>query len=245
MSNIPSNIPSNKASDKLLIKQLSQLEAKLQYRFVNKDYLLQALTHRSKHSQNNERLEFLGDAILGFVIAGELYQRYPMLSEGRLSRCRASLVNGVTLAALAREINLGDHLQLGPGELKSGGWRRDSTLADATEAIIGAIYLDAGLEAARQFVLQRFEQSLLALEVEKDQKDAKTRLQEYLQARQCPLPNYDLVEVEGKDHDCTFLVNCNVSVLTESVPGRGNTRRRAEQQAAANTLQRITQSSQD
>lgn len=198
-----------------------------------------ALTHRSFGKKNNERLEFLGDSILNFVIADDLFQRFPTAREGQLSRLRATMVKGETLAEIAREIGLGAYLRLGQGELKSGGFRRDSILADAVEALIGAIYLDTGLEDARRFVLTRFDQRLSALDLEETLKDAKTRLQEYLQSRRCPLPDYELVQVKGEAHDQTFFIRCHASVLVNATEGVGNSRRQAEQRAAKAALEQI------
>lgn len=218
---------------------LEELIRALSYRFSNPVLLQEALTHRSKGSANNERLEFLGDAILGFVIAESLYRRAPHATEGELSRYRASLVKMETLAELAREFSLGDHLRLGPGELKSGGFRRDSILADAMEAIIGAIFLDSDIVSARDFVLRIFEPRLSELPSRKSLKDPKTQLQEYLQARRLPLPEYEVTATEGSDHDQSFEVQCTVSVLGAPVMGKGTSRRKAEQSAAEKALEQL------
>jgi len=215
------------------------LETALAYTFNNIELLELALTHRSKKSINNERLEFLGDAMLGFAIAARLYQDYPQLAEGKLSRCRASLVKGETLADLSRHLGIGDFLLLGGGELKSAGWRRDSTLADALEAIIGAVYLDGGTQAALDFVYRHFDEKLQNLVVSQDYKDAKTKLQEYLQARQLALPEYQLIDTVGEEHNCTFHVSCQVSVLDFAVNASGSSRRKAEQAAAKKVLQHL------
>ncbi len=218
---------------------LNALHDRLGYRFQDPRLLKQALTHRSVGSVNNERLEFLGDAILNLVIAEALYRRFPHIDEGRLSRLRANLVKGETLAAAARRIELGESLLLGPGELKSGGFRRDSILAGALEAVIGAVYLDGGLEAARTLIHRLLAEELERVSPEGPIKDAKTRLQEYLQGRRLPLPTYSVTAVEGHAHDQVFEVSCRVSVLEEAVVGRGSSRRRAEQQAAQCALQRL------
>lgn len=218
---------------------LDELIRALSYRFREPTLLQEALTHRSKGSANNERLEFLGDAILGFVIAETLYRRLPHATEGELSRYRASLVKMETLAELAREFSLGDHLHLGPGELKSGGFRRESILADAMEAIIGAIFLDSDVVTARDFVLRIFERRLAELPAPKTLKDPKTQLQEYLQARRLPLPEYEVVATEGSDHDQSFEVRCTVSMLAAPVTGRGTSRRKAEQGAAQKALEQL------
>ncbi|HHH36709.1 MAG TPA: ribonuclease III [Gammaproteobacteria bacterium] len=219
--------------------ELNQLLDKLDYRFDDERLLRQALTHRSAGSVNNERLEFLGDAILNFVIAEVLYRRFPTVDEGRLSRLRANLVKGETLAVAARRIDLGNALLLGPGELKSGGFRRDSILAGALEAVIGAVYLDGGIEAARTLILRLLAKEIEQVTPEGPIKDAKTRLQEYLQGRRLPLPTYSVTAVRGRAHDQVFEVACRVSGLEDVVVGQGSSRRRAEQQAAERALQRL------
>nr|WP_239538078.1 ribonuclease III [Dyella mobilis] len=202
-----------------------------------------ALTHRSAGKPNNERMEFLGDALLGAIVAEMLYETHPKASEGEMSRLRAQLVNGQALAVMARELELGDRLKLGSGELKSGGFRRDSILADAFEALVAAVYLDAGFEACRKAVRTLFADRVAALP--RSSKDAKTRLQEWLQARGWPLPQYELVGAEGEDHARTFDVNCAVSEpLVVTASGRGGSRRLAEQDAAEIVLSRL-QEAQD
>ncbi|WP_455209027.1 ribonuclease III [Kaarinaea lacus] len=213
-----------------------KLGKKLHYKFSDLTLLTEAITHRSKHSINNERLEFLGDSILGYVISSELFQRFPLAREGQLTRGRAALVRGETLAEIALDMDLGDYLHLGPGELKSGGHRRKSILADAMEAIIGAIYLDGGLEAARQHILAIYADKLQCLSLEEVGKDPKTQLQEYLQARKQPLPNYEVVTTTGSDHEQVFEVSCKVSILSRTVKGAGRSRRKAEQEAASKVL---------
>ncbi|WP_410506458.1 ribonuclease III [Marinomonas sp. GJ51-6] len=198
-----------------------------------------ALTHRSFGGKNNERLEFLGDSILNYVIAEDLFHRFPKAKEGELSRLRASLVKGDTLAELAREFQLGDFLKLGAGELKSGGFRRDSILADAVEGIIGAIYLDAGMDVCRQHILAWYKDRLDATSLKIVTKDAKTRLQEYLQARKYGLPQYEVVKIDGEPHDQTFYVNCQVEAYDGVIEGKGNSRRIAEQNAAAKALKKL------
>ncbi|WP_163576534.1 ribonuclease III [Halomonas faecis] len=195
-----------------------------------------ALTHRSFGGQNNERLEFLGDSIVNFVIAEALYQRFPQAREGQLSRLRARLVRGQTLAELAREMAFGECLRLGSGEMKSGGHRRDSILADAVEGVIGAIYLDAGMDTARARVLAWYAERLESIDLQDTQKDPKTRLQEFLQSRQAALPRYEVVSVEGEAHDQTFTVECQVELLQDCTLGTGPSRRHAEQQAAGKAL---------
>jgi ribonuclease-3 len=211
------------------------LQQRLGYRFRDAALLQQALTHRSAGRTNNERLEFLGDAVLGAVIAAELYERYPTASEGRLSRLRASLVRLESLAEVARALQLGDHLQLGTGERRSGGHRRGSILSDALEAVFGAIYLDSGFEACQQCILQHFSCRLDGLDEVTVLKDPKTRLQEYLQSQGKPLPVYSVLNVTGEAHAQQFLVRCEIEG-TDPREGAGDSRRRAEQDAAARML---------
>lgn len=215
------------------------LYRRLGYTFEDEANIVKALTHRSASKQHNERLEFLGDAILGMVIAKALYQRFPKQPEGKLTRMRSSLVKGDTLAEVAREFELGELLLLGPGELKSGGFRRDSILADAIEAIIGAIYLEAGMKKCESLVLDWFDSRLKALDPEAVSKDDKTRLQEYLQSNKHPLPLYEVTEIKGKSHDQTFYVECSVQGLEKAVVGKGNSRRRAEQRAAKQAFEKL------
>jgi ribonuclease-3 len=207
--------------------------------FVNQGLLAQALTHRSAGAPHNERLEFLGDSIVNLLIAEALYQRWSKADEGALTRARAELVREASLAGIARQLELGLRLTMGPGEMKSGGHRRDSILADALEAVVAAIYLDAGFEACRAVVIPWFEPLLAALPVGRPEKDAKTRLQEWLQARQRPLPAYELVAESGDDHAKHFLVRC----LTQEPPlmaeGEGSSRRNAEQLAAAALIEQL------
>lgn len=198
-----------------------------------------ALTHRSATGPNNERLEFLGDAVLNLVIAQHLYGRFPRAAEGDLSRLRSRVVSSEPLAEVAAGLSLGDTLQLGSGELKSGGFRRESILADALEAVFGAIYLDGGLEAAAAVIVQLFATRIAALPEAEALKDAKTRLQEYLQSRSLALPHYAVLSVEGEDHAQTFEVSCEVPALGLRARGRGLSRRRAEQQAAERMLTQI------
>lgn len=211
----------------------------LQYRFREPSLLALALTHRSRGSDNNERLEFLGDSVLNLIISALLYDRFPDLSEGDLTRLRASLVNKPSLAALARELSLGQYLQLGEGELRSGGFDRDSILADALEAVFGAIYLDGGLDEARRVIASRYRDSLERLDPRAVPKDPKTRLQEYLQKRSLPTPDYVVTQVSGDAHNQRFVVECRTEALDELVRGEGNSRRLAEQQAAALALERL------
>ena len=215
-----------------LINPYKLFYKRIGYEFANAANLSLALTHRSAASQHNERLEYLGDAVLGMVIAKALFSRFSASPEGDLTRMRASLVKGVTLAEVAREFDLGELLLLGPGELKSGGFRRDSILADTLEAIIGAIYLEAGLEVCEPLILSWFASRLTALDPDITQKDNKTCLQEFLQARKLPLPVYQVSEITGKSHEQTFFVECTIEGLAKAVIGKGHSRRIAEQQAA-------------
>ena len=212
------------------------LRDRIGHAFADPALLAQALTHRSAAPVHNERLEFLGDGVVNLVAAEALFQRWPKADEGVLTRARAELVREASLAAIARRLELGERLTLGPGELKSGGFRRDSILADALEAVVAAIYLDAGYEACRGVVLPWFEESLAALPEGRPEKDAKTRLQEWLQGRQHPLPAYELLGESGSDHDKTFRVRCALSVPELSAEGEGSSRRAAEQQAAEKVL---------
>jgi ribonuclease-3 len=215
---------------------LARLERQLGYTFQNQDLLILALTHRSFAGRNNERLEFLGDAILNFVAGEALFERFPQAREGQLSRLRARLVKGETLAVLARGFDLGEYLRLGSGELKSGGFRRESILADALEALIGGIYLDAGMDMARQRVLAWLSNELESLTLVDTNKDPKTRLQEFLQSRGTDLPRYDVVDIQSEPHCRTFFVQCEVALLNENTQGQGASRRIAEQVAAAAAL---------
>jgi len=208
--------------------------------FNDPGLLQQALTHRSAGTPNNERLEFLGDSIVNMMVAQALYERWPKADEGALTRARAELVREGALAVIARELQLGERLILGPGEMKTGGHRRDSILADALEAVVAAIYLDAGFAACRTVVLPWFSASMQALPATgKPEKDPKTRLQEWLQARQKALPQYELVSESGDDHAKTFRVRCGVTDPAVSTEGEGATRLLAEQQAAAAALEQL------
>lgn len=208
------------------------LEKTLQYRFQDLELFQQALSHRSATQRNNERLEFLGDAVLDFVISDELYRSHPAASEGDLSKLRASLVRDESLAALALELGFGEHLILGSGEMKTGGHRRESILADALEAIFGAVFLDSGIEASRTVIEHVFADRLRNLPDVKDLRDPKTRLQEWLQSRKMALPAYDLVETSGQDHKQRFRVTCTVAERSAVTEGESSTLRKAEQKAA-------------
>jgi ribonuclease-3 len=220
----------------------ASLTRRLGYVFENPKLLETALTHRSVTKHNNERLEFLGDSILNCIVSDLLYRARPQATEGDLSRLRARLVREETLADVARELVLEDHLRLGEGELKSGGFRRASILADAFEAILAAVYLDGGFQSAFQVVEQLFTPLLNQLPAAEALKDAKTRLQEWLQARGEPLPSYELLEQSGPDHQRQFRVSCVAGGDGKSWQATGTSRRRAEQAAAENALTALSQS---
>jgi len=213
-----------------------QREDLIGHAFRDPDLLKQALTHRSAGAPHNERLEFLGDAILNFIAGEALFERFPQAREGQLSRLRARLVKGETLARLARGFDLGEYLRLGSGELKSGGFRRESILADALEALIGAIYLDADMQTARERVLAWLADEFESLTLVDTNKAPKTRLQEFLQSRSCELPRYEVVDIQGEPHCRTFFVECEVVLLNNKSRGQGVSRRIAEQVAAAAAL---------
>lgn len=220
-----------------MIPPVSQLYGSLGYTFQQPALLDEALTHRSASARNNERLEFLGDALLNLVMAEYLFGHYPKASEGELSRLRASLVKGETLAELARSLKLGDWLNLGPGELKSGGFRRESILSDTMEAIFGAVYLDGGFTVCRDLIVRLYRDWLVRLTSASELKDPKTRLQEYLQARQQALPIYTVLEVRGEPHEQHFTVEC--AVADARTMAAGSSRRKAEQEAARQMLGQI------
>ena len=221
-----------------MIESLDKLKRHLDYKFGDEALLETALTHRSVTQNNNERLEYLGDAVLGMVIAEELFKRFPKANEGELSRLRASLVKGETLAEIALSFDLGDVVRLGQGELKSGGFRRKSILADAFEAILGAIYLDGGFESCRKIILEQFSSRLDTASPETAEKDPKTRLQEYRQASKESLPEYEIVNITGEEHAQTFTVECVVTGMSP-VRAEGSSRRKAEQAAAAMILETL------
>ncbi|MEO8459632.1 MAG: ribonuclease III [Dokdonella sp.] len=210
----------------------------LGHEFVDQGLREQALTHRSAARNNNERLEFLGDSLVNLIVAELIFDNHPRASEGEMTRLRSSLVSGVALAELARVENIGDHLRLGQGELKSGGYRRDSILADTFEALIAAIYIDAGWPCCRDLVRRLFEPRVVGAAIHVD-KDAKTRLQELLQGQGVALPAYELVATDGADHCKEFEVNCTIESPAITCSGRGSSRRAAEQVAADNALQMI------
>jgi len=211
------------------------------YRFKQAKLLNQALSHRSfSRNVNNERLEFLGDSVLSLVISQYIYQQLPNADEGELSRVRASLVKEETLANVARSIDLGEHIQLGGGELKSGGFRRASILSDTLEAIIGAIYLDSNYDEAKNAVLHLFRDYLTNLPDSESLKDAKTRLQEHLQSLQSELPIYEVIQTVGKAHDQIFTIRCRVPELSLETTGKGSSRKKAEQAAASRAFEKLS-----
>ena len=218
---------------------LDSLVKHIDYPFNNPGLLTQALTHRSFSGINNERLEFLGDGALNFIIAHQLYQRFSKLAEGDLSRLRAALVKESTLSEIAFSLNVGDALKLGEGELKSAGWRRPSILADALEAIIGAVYVDGGYHAAEALVLKLFAEKLAIIDPKIIDKDAKSQLQEYLQGKKIELPDYKVVSIEGEAHAQTFKMQCVIEKMHITTVGEGTSRRIAEQQAAQLALEAI------
>ncbi len=223
------------------MNELARLYKLIGYEFTDESLLEEALAHRSFASTNYERLEYLGDSLLNFVIADELHAKFPELDEGALSRLRASLVRGTTLADIARELELGQFLRMGSGELKSGGFKRDSTLADLVESIIGATYRDSDFDTARALVLRLFEHRLLNTKPAEELKDPKTRLQELLQGRGLERPVYTVVKSEGKSHELEFTVTCQVPSHNLTISSVASSRRKAEQSAAAKVLDRATE----
>lgn len=223
-------------SGQILLNKLAILMRKLEHQFDDKSLLTLALTHRSKGSKNYERLEFLGDSILGFVVADWLYSQYPKLAEGKLSRMRSSLVRKETLAIVARQLGMSEFLILGEGELKSGGFNRDSILADTVESIIGALYLDAGFDVASRFIQTNFKNLFDAISEQSTFKDAKSKLQEAMQQQGYGLPNYEIVETLGEQHEQEFTVECVLQDLKLSSSATARSRRGAEQSAAQQVL---------
>ncbi len=221
-------------------KNTNVLCGHLDYVFIQPQLLQRALTHRSYAPEHNERMEFLGDSILGCVIAKHLYSAFPHLSEGELSRLRSNLVREETLVTLAQQINLGGYLLLGEGERKSGGGSRPSILADGMEALFGAVFLDADFAVAEKVVLHLFVPYLAKVDVQTLGKDAKTLLQEYLQGKRLPLPLYTVITIQGEAHAQSFQVECDIQSLKITARGEGNSRRNAEQQAAQAAYQKIS-----
>jgi ribonuclease-3 len=218
---------------------INSLLKKLEYTFNDVSLLEEALTHRSYAAVNNERLEFLGDGVLNFVIAHELFKSYPDVHEGDLSRLRATLVNKDSLAEIAGHLKLGEVIKLGSGELKSGGFRRPSILADAVESILGAVYCDAGFEVCRALIVRLYAQRLAKPADLQSLKDPKTRLQELLQSRHFSLPDYDVTTISGQAHAQKFHVRCNIEKMQIEVTGEGKSRRKAEQVAAEKAITQV------
>lgn len=218
---------------------LDSLQKRLGYQFSQPQLLTQALTHRSFASKNNERLEFLGDGVLNFIVAHQLFKRFPKLPEGDLSRLRAQLVKEATLFEIALALTLGDFLRLGEGELKSAGWRRPSILSDALEAIIGATYLDGGFPEAEAMVIKLYEDRLDTIDPKVIDKDAKSKLQEYLQAKKVDLPEYEVTSIQGEAHAQSFEVACKINKLNVQTVGKGTSRRNAEQEAAKLAMEKL------
>jgi len=219
---------------------VERLTTKLNYTFKDDNLLQLALTHRSKSARNYERLEFLGDSILSFLIAEALYERFPLAAEGVLSRIRADLVRKQTLAEVARRLDLGSCIELGSGELRSGGFNRDSILADSFEAVIGAVYQDGGLDAARRVVLHQFSGYLRNMSPESAKKDPKSKLQELLQKHALDLPVYEIIEVRGEPHCQHFVIECLIENESKRFQGEGTSRRGAEQDAAGKAFEYLS-----
>jgi ribonuclease-3 len=221
------------------LERRAQLMRRLGHTFNNPELLELALSHRSVGEPNNERLEFLGDAVLGVTISKLLFSQFPSASEGDLSRMRSAIVRAESLAVIARQLDLGDHLHLGPGELKSGGFRRDSILGDCVEALIGAIYLDSDGTAVEAVIAGWFGEALAAADQRAPAKDPKTALQEWLQQRGKPLPEYSLLEEQGEPHQRTFVVSCKIALRSQPATASARSRRKAEQAAAALLLAQL------
>lgn len=226
-----------------MMKSLDRLIQNLGYEFKDKSLLTIALRHRSFRANNNERLEFLGDSIVNFVIADALYRRYPHATEGKLSRLRSRLVREEALAQLAKTFSLGDFLMLGPGELKAGGSRRSSILADAMEAVMAAIYLDSNFETCQAIISKWYDSWFEEIALLDESKDAKTELQEYLQAKKKELPHYEVTNISGKSHSQLFHVVCEISRLRLKTEAEGTSRRKAEQAAAKLMLEKLKERS--
>lgn len=222
-----------------MVNNLENLQQSLAYHFSNPELAQLALTHRSANAAHNERLEFLGDSLLGFIVAQTLFTLNPQATEGELSRMRSALVNKNALATAARKLGIGEYLQLGTGEANSGGSDRDSILADTVEALIAAIYLDGGIDPCTEFVKKISESKLAVDTAETEQKDAKTRLQEFLQAQGKNLPKYKVVEISGPAHEQLFHISCNLESLGTEAKGTGSSKREAEQAAAKKILDAI------
>ena len=222
-----------------MANNIGRLQQRLGYQFIDPDLLTLALSHRSVAAENNERLEFLGDSILGLVVTDFLYREFPQAREGDLSRMRSHIVRGESLAEVAKQLALGPDLLLGSGEMKSGGHRRDSILGDTVEALIGAVYLDRGIEAAREIVTAWFKSFFDSALQAQPVKDAKTALQEWLQHRNKPLPDYQLVSTGGEAHSRLFTVSCKIAAVEAAMTATASSRRRAEQMVAEQLLEEV------
>jgi len=220
-------------------RNIEQIEKILNYHFNDNSLLELALTHRSFQGKNNERLEFLGDSILNFIIAELLFKKFNLLPEGDLSRLRSQLVKSETLSEIGILLQLGDYLILGEGELKSSGWRRPSILADSVEAIIGAVFIDGGISAASNLILSWFKDKIDLINPDNIQKDSKSVLQELLQGKKIPLADYNIVSIEGEAHCQHFRVSCSIPKLGLSIEGEGSSRKIAEQSAAEEILKKL------
>lgn len=225
-----------------MANNIGQLQKRLGYQFIDPDLLTLALSHRSVAAENNERLEFLGDSILGLVVTDFLYREFPQAREGDLSRMRSHIVRGESLAEVAKQLALGPDLLLGSGEMKSGGHRRDSILGDTVEALIGAVYLDRGIEAAREIVTAWFKSFFDSALQAQPVKDAKTALQEWLQHGNKPLPDYQLVSTGGEAHSRLFTVSCKIAAVETAMTATASSRRRAEQMVAEQLLEEVEKS---
>ena len=220
-------------------QNIQKLEKILNYNFKDKNLLELALTHRSFQGKNNERLEFLGDSILNFIIAELLFKKFDLLPEGDLSRLRSQLVKSTTLSEIGILLNLGDYLILGEGELKSSGWRRPSILADSVEAIIGAVFIDGGINASQDLITNWFKDRIESINPHDIQKDSKSVLQELLQAKKIPLPDYEVISIEGEAHCQYCKVSCVIPKLEISIDGEGSSRKIAEQAAAEEMVKKL------
>ncbi|MGE4596970.1 MAG: ribonuclease III [Methylophilaceae bacterium] len=226
-------------------KQLQALEKVLDYEFKDKVLLELALTHRSFHGSNNERLEFLGDSILNFIVAELLFRKFSDLDEGDLSRLRSQLVNESTLSEIGVAINIGEYLKLGEGELKSAGWRRPSIMADGLEAIIGALFMDGGIDASHLFITKSYQDRINSINPREIHKDPKSILQEFLQSKKIALPSYEIISIEGEAHSQFFKVNCLISEFKLISEGEGTSRKVAEQMAAQVAMKMLKKNSND
>lgn len=226
-------------------KQLQALEKVLDYEFKDKALLELALTHRSFHGNNNERLEFLGDSILNFIVAELLFKKFSDLDEGDLSRLRSQLVKESTLSEIGAAINIGEYLKLGEGELKSAGWRRPSIMADGVEAIIGALFMDGGIDASHLFITKSYQDRINSINPREIHKDPKSILQEFLQSKKIALPFYEIISIKGEAHSQFFKVNCSISELKLISEGEGTSRKVAEQMAAQVAMKMLKKNSND